>query len=820
MVKLPRIVLKLFRDVWKGKIQYGAVALIIFLGVSIFICCYEAYLNLNMSYNTFYDRLNMADYWISVDGISRNAVRDMNEITGVEAYGRIVEDLFIDMGGESGEKISGRVISLPGNEMPGVNTLEVEAGNYFSQSSGREILVERHFADYYNLKPGNWLTLEHNEVKASYRIRGIVMSPEHIWVVKSAQEPMATARTFGVIFMPTLTAEKIFDMEGVVNDVTLTIAPNLDKDKIMAQVRTILERNYIKRMTSKDDPVVLQNRRIDIVQGIRTAYMTERKNMPVVQILRQDMDQFAMLAFLFPILFLSMASLTIYVLLNRLVESQRIQIGLMRAMGYGQRTVMFHYLGFALIVGTLGSFTGVIAGHLMANGLTEQYVHQLNIPIIETDLHWGAILGGLATGLFIPLLAGFMPAWSTARIRPAEAMRPPAPSLGNRYIMKFLAFILRPFPYFIKMPIRNIFRNFKRSLFMASGIASAIIMVLVAMSFVDAVDLMFSRQYGTVQKYDAMVHLQGESAASNVSLISHLDGVTAAEAVLDIPYRIRFKDKKIDTSIEGIPENSNMLNLITPEGVKVDVSADGILLPSSYKDKLGAQIGDTIHLEPLTGTVGETDKRVSGYIWSYIGGRTYMPLREVQKLQRDFGAATAIMVNFDGPPSEYTIKRIYNIPQVASIELTADTRKALDDQMGFFWVMIGIMLLMGTALGAAIIFNGVMVNVTQRTREMATMRAVGLGDSMLSFMISLENILVAGIGIAMGIPLGTYISQMFFQAMATSAEDIISFTLEILPRSYVIAAVAAVIIMLLSQIPAIWQISHQNLATVTKEWNE
>ncbi|MCX5997168.1 MAG: FtsX-like permease family protein [Chloroflexi bacterium] len=820
MVKLPRIYLKLLRDVWKGKIQYGAVSLIIFLGVSIFICCYEAYLNLNMSYNTFYDRLNMADYWISVDGISRNAVKDMNEIAGVEAYGRIVEDLFIDMGGENGEKISGRVISLPENKMPVVNMLEVEAGNYFSQSSGREILVERHFADYYNLKPGNWLTLEHDEVKASYRIRGIVMSPEHIWVVKSAQEPMATARTFGVIFMPAITAEKIFDMEGVVNEVTLSVAPNMDKDKILAQVRTILERNYIKRMTSKDDPVVLQNRRVDIVEGIRTAYMTERKNMPVVQILRQDMDQFAMLAFLFPILFLSMASLTIYVLLNRLVESQRIQIGLMRAMGYGQRTVMFHYLGFDLIVGTLGSLTGVIAGHLMANGLTEMYIKQLNIPIIETDLHWGAILGGLATGLLIPLLAGFMPAWSTVRIRPAEAMRPPAPSVGNRYIMKFLAFILRPFPYFIKMPIRNIFRNFRRSLFMASGIASAIIMVLVAMSFVDAVDQMFSRQYGIVQKYDAMIHLQGESAASNVSLISHLEGITAAEAVLDIPYRIRFGDKKIDTSVEGIPEKSTMLNLITPEGIKIDVSTDGILLPNSYKDKLGAKIGDTVRLEPLTGTVGETDKRVAGYIWSYVGGRAYMPLREVQKLQRDFGAATAIMVNFDGPPDDYTIKRIYNIPQVASIELTADTRKMVDEQMGFFWVMIGIMLLMGTALGAAIIFNGVMVNVTQRTREMATMRAVGLGDNMLSFMISLENILVAGIGIAAGIPLGTYISQMFFQAMSTSAEDIISFTLEILPRSYIIAAVAAVVIMLLSQIPAILQISHQNLATVTKEWNE
>ena len=94
--------------------------------------------------------------------------------------------------------------------------------------------------------------------------------------------------------------------------------------------------------------------RIDIVTGIRSAYMTARKDLPAVQVLRQDLESFATLAFLFPFMFLTIASLTIYVLLNRLVESQRIQIGLMRSIGYSTRSVLFHYLGFALIVGIAG----------------------------------------------------------------------------------------------------------------------------------------------------------------------------------------------------------------------------------------------------------------------------------------------------------------------------------------------------------------------------------------------------------------------------------------------------------------------------------
>ena len=321
---MKRLNLKLLRDVWKSRIQYGAVSFIIFLGVAIFICCYEAYLNLNLSYNAFYDRLNMADYWISVDWVGRRAVKEMNDIPGVQAYGRIVEDLFIDMGGESGEKVVGRVISLPDRESPAINSIAIEAGEYFSRTFGREILVERHFADFYNIKPGNWMTLEREDVKSSFKVRGIVMSPEHIWVVKSAQEPMPTPRTFGVIFMPLREAEQIFGMEGIYNDITFTVAPDLDRVKVLDQVKDILRRNYIKRVTSKDDPVVLQTRRIDIVTGIRSAYMTARKDLPAVQVLRQDLESFATLAFLFPFMFLTMASLTIYVLLNRLVESQRI----------------------------------------------------------------------------------------------------------------------------------------------------------------------------------------------------------------------------------------------------------------------------------------------------------------------------------------------------------------------------------------------------------------------------------------------------------------------------------------------------------------
>jgi putative ABC transport system permease protein len=820
MVTLPRLHLKLLRDVKAARVQFGAVAFIILLGISIFICAYEAYRNLDISYSVSFNVLNMGDYWISVDEVDSQAVRKINKIDGVKAVGRIIGDVFIDLKEDSGEKIVGRVLSLPPHGFPILNALRIESGNYISSGMRREVLVEKHFADYHQFKPGDEITVERDGKRARFTISGIVVSPEHIWVVKSAQEPMPSPRTFGIIFMNQSMVEDLFDMKGSVNEIVIAVSEGIDHDEVITEVKNILSQHFVKRITSEDDPVTVRTRKIDIVKGVRAGTLVKREDLPTIQMLRQDMESFAMLAYFFPLLFLSMASLAIYVLLSRLIESQRIQIGLMTAIGYSKSAILFHYAGFALMVGIIGSVLGVVVGHILANGLTDIYVQQLNIPYTVVQVHWDVLAIGVVIGIVVPVLAGLIPALSTLGIHPAEAMRPTSPSSGNRIVMKALAFLFKRVSYILKLPVRNVFRNIRRSLFMSMGVASAVILVLVAMSFVDAMQNSMDMQFNVIQRYDAFVHFQGRTAVSTVAYVRNLDGIASAEAIMELPYRMVNGNRKVDTSILGLPEGSSMFTLQTPEGTRVDVASDGILVPFSLKNKLGAEIGDRIILEPLTGTVGQVEKTLAGYIFTYLGGRVYMPLQEAQRMVRDPGSTTGILLKFNGQPSSELLKRLYRVPQVASVELVEDTLKLMDEMMGFFWVMITIMLLMGCALGIAIIFNGVTVNVLQRKREVATMRAVGLSDSALTAIISIENWIIGCIGVLIGIPMGYYIADLFMKQMSTSAEDIVSINLVIFPRSYAIAIVAALIVLIISQIPAIRSISRQNLATVTKEWNE
>ena len=352
---------------------------------------------------------------------------------------------------------------------------------------------------------------------------------------------------------------------------------------------------------------------------------------------------------------------------------------------------------------------------------------------------------------------------------------------------------------------------------MAMGVASAIALILVSLSFVDATESLMYTQFEVIQNYDARLHFQGQGAVATASYIEHLQGIQEAEPVLELPYRLQSGDQVADSSILGLPKDSTMYTLLTPEGHPTTVVEDGILLSIPLKNKLGAELGDEIHLEPVVGSVGETEKTLAGFINEPLGGRAFMPLEEAQELLRSPGAATGVLLRFDGEPSAALLERLYRLPEVASIEFSGEAKRFVDELMGFFWAFIGVMLAMGFALGMAIIFNGVTVNVLERRREIAIMRAVGMSQSRLVIILTLENLLIGCLGVAIGIPLGRYIANYL---MAQVEMDIFSMTAIIFPRSYIIACVSALVILLVSQIPAIRHVSRMSLPTATKDWSE
>jgi putative ABC transport system permease protein len=817
MVRLSGLQRKLLRDIRASRAQYGAVVLVIILGVSIFVASFAAYQNLYSSYENSYRRLRMADYWISVDRVSSSAADEMDRLDGVSAQGRIIGEVIIDQEKETAPRVEGRVISLPTNDRPKVNDIHIEDGEYFSPGTRREVLLEKHFAEYHGIGTGDTLTLKLDNVRADFLVTGIVTSPEYLWVAKNAQEPFTSPRNFGVIFMPDIEAEEIFGMKGYVNEIDLIVDPGVDTDRVFTDVRSILRDHYIDRLTSQDEPLDIATRKTDIIKGVQTAHMTARKDNVADRLLKLDLDGFREIAELFPALFLTMAALAIYVLLNRLVESQRVQIGLMRALGYSRAKVIGHYLGFALVVGLLGSILGGAFGYILASVLTQEYAAELKIPFVTIVPHIDIIILGMLVGIIIPLAAAVFPSMTASRMHPAEAMRPAAPVAGHRTLPEMVFPFLKRLPQVLKIPMRNVFRNLRRSFFMATGVASAIIMIMVSMSFVDAIQTTLNTQFEKLQNYDARIILRGNGSTETAAFVGHLGGVEQAEAILEWPYRIIHNEKVSDSSILGLSGQSTMYRLVTPEGTPISVQENGILLTQSLKKKLNVEAGDKVQLEPIIGTVGLIEKEVTGFVDEPLGSRAFLPLKDAQYALQMPGAATGVLLRFDSEPSDRLLQRLYDIPQTASVEFASETRQFVDQLMGFFYVFVGVMLIMGVTLGISIVFNGVTINVLERRREFAVMRAVGMGRSGIGLIITLENLATGLFGIIFGILAGQYAAGYFLSVFET---DIFTMSNLILPRSYIIAAISALVILLLSQVPAIRQVYRLSLSTATKTWAE
>jgi putative ABC transport system permease protein len=335
----------------------------------------------------------------------------------------------------------------------------------------------------------------------------------------------------------------------------------------------------------------------------------------------------------------------------------------------------------------------------------------------------------------------------------------------------------------------------------------------------DMVQDMVGPQLEKSQHYDARVILQGVGSESTATQIAHMDGVEEAEALIEQSYRVKANGASQSTSIRGLVAGSTMYSLYTPEGESIAVSEEGIILPEFISEKLGVGVGDTVYLEPLVGTVGEAEKTVSGLTAEPWGGFPVLPLEEAQQLFDLPGAATSIFVRFYGEPSPELLERIYDIPEVASIEQASALKDYMDDSLAAMYAMVGVMLAMSFGLGMAIVFNGVTVNVLERRREIAIMRALGMSDGQLATQITLENMGTAAIGIALGLPLGYQLANYIMVASSEGMEGF-NFTAIVYPRSYVIAAVLSVVILLVSQIPAIRRMTKMSLPTVTKDWSE
>ncbi|MFQ5793728.1 MAG: FtsX-like permease family protein [Candidatus Bipolaricaulia bacterium] len=784
--------LKVLRDIRVHRYQFAALIVIVMLGVASFIGLIAAYQNLSRSYNHTYDLLNFADATIAVEGAPTSVVGEIVRLAGVAAAeGRLVVDTGLWLGEQDRSQV--RLIGLPADRHPTVNDVHVERGRYFRAEDRDVVLLERHFADFYSYEVGTAIHPIIAGERMTLNAIGIAASPEYLILAPSQRQIMISPRQFAVLFVPQPTLQDLIGFGDRINQVSLRVTDRAQRGATLTAVEEILAPYRIREIIT-------------------------RENQPSNAALQLDLEGYRELAWMLPSLILLAAALSVYIALSRMIQAQRPQIGLFKALGYPDRSVLRHYLLFSLVVALIGTILGLALGQGISGALTRIYATELGIPFVKTAIYPVTWVEGALLSLIFCVVAGFLPARAATKLRPAEAMRlDPAVTRVQGYVPLVERFFARlvSLPVTVKIPLRNLFRNRRRTLSTATGLMFAFILLLATWAFFDSMDHMLNRQYRRIERWDIAVDFSSPQPDSLTAQIAAWDGVQIVEPTLQLPGTVRTEDgaRELETLIIAMEPTGTLHQLQLPEGMSSEAAlrSGQVVLTPPLTRELNVDEADRVTVETPWGAEPFT---VSGVSDEIMGTVAYIPLADGHRLM---GAPmpwlNGLYLSVDEADLKAVQVALYRLPDTSGVqikrEIVADWREIL----ALFYAFMGVILGFALIMAFAIVFNTVTVNVLEREREIGTMRTLGSGRRQIVGLVTVENLLIGFLSVAPGLLLGV---AMAYELMGSFTNEMFTMQLKIYPWSYVIVVGGVLITILISQLPALRRLNRLDLAEVTK----
>lgn len=756
---------RLWRTFRKNRLQFLAVALVVMIGVSVFISMNTAYYNLNRSRNMFYQENDFADYYFHVVRAPHQVVKRVEALPGVAMVtGRVQMDVPIMR--DKGERGTAR---LTGYRLPmdkEVNRIELGSGRMFDKDPGGgriEVLTDPQFAAANRLNPGDRLVVAAQGREVVLTVTGTGSGPEFIYPMKDAASLMPEPENFGIIMAPLNQVQQILGLSGQVNQVLIKVAPGYDEEKVAKEVKQILKPyGNLASYPRKDQ---LSHAMLDAeLEGLKNS----SKSLPTI--------------------FLGLAAIVQYVMLGRMIKTQRQQIGILKALGFDRRRIVFHYAAYSMLITFLGAVLGIIFGIMLSSVFSKTYAIFFNLPQEIGGLNVSAIIYGLIFSSVAGAAAGLGASRGILLINPAESMRPEPPRISGRIWLERWTGLWRKLDNPWRMSVRTVWRNGWRSFFTMIGVMFAAGMLIIAFFADDSMDFMLKQHFAYEKSYDHLIRFTGPIKEYEILNISRLDGVVKAEPLLEVPVRVNFAGREEDDLLVGLMPDTTLRKVFSDDGTPLMVPEEGVLLNDRTASKLGVQVGDMVAIETRmeTGASQETSLKVLGVNHQVIGGGSYVSLRQANQVLRESRGVSAVMLKVDPGKVDSLERELNRMTGVGSVQSRQRELAGFEKQMGYMIYFVVIMVAFAAILGFAIVYNSSIIGFSERQRELALLKVMGFTDREVSGLLLRENLLQSIPGVFLGLPFGRLMSQGYVAAINT---DVFSFPVVVYPKTYLISAV-------------------------------
>lgn len=529
------------------------------------------------------------------------------------------------------------------------------------------------------------------------------------------------------------------------------------------------------------------------------------------------------LAKIFPVFFFAVAALVCLTTMTRMVDEQRINIGTLKGLGYKTSQISKKYILYALIACLTGSILGLAIGFsvfptviFFAYGMMysiENIVYVFSIPIA---------IGITSLALIIITLSAYMACRKELKETPAILMRPKAPKSGKRILLERVPFIWNRFSFISKVTVRNIFRYKKRFLMTVLGIAGCTALILTGFGIKDSIEMILTGQYGTLFKYDMSLVIQSDMTDKQIyelrKNLSDIDEINKYEF-----FSYENGDIKVNNTTKEItivvPENlKKMDKFIHLQDRKtqnpIKLNNKGIVLTEKIARDLGVKAGDEIEL------INSDDKKakikVSHITENYISHYAYISPENYTKLfekDLDFNRVIGILNNPSVKIEDKLSKKLFDIDTIDGITFNTASKETFHNTIKNLNYVVLIMIISAGALAFVVLYNLTNVNISERIREIATIKVLGFYDKEVSAYIYRENIILTIIGTVVGLGLGTILHKFI---MVTVEIQSMMFGRVIDMSSYFIATVLTIVLSLFVNLAMFYKLRNVKMVESLK----
>lgn len=706
---------KLLRDLAHLWGQMVAIALVVTCGIGMFVTLRSMHRYLLSTQASYYRDYRFAEAFAQLKRAPLAVAAEIAALPEVAAAEpRIVFDVLLDVPGLP-EPATGRLVSIPRDRQPALNALHLRRGRWIAGRN--EVLVSEAFARANRLEIGGTLGAVVHGRWQRLRIVGLALSPEYVYEIRGAGDVFPDNRRFGVIWMAYGDLAAAFDLEGAFNNLTLTLAPGASEAGVIARLDRRLARYGGLGAYSREDHVS---------HRFVTDEITETQVTSVA----------------IPAIFLGVTGFLLHIVMSRLVATQRDQIAVLKAFGYGSGAVGGHYLKLALAPVLAGSAAGAAAGLWLAAGLAKVYARFYQFPVLRYEPEPGivalAVLIGGGSALF--------GAWEAARramaLPPAEAMRPEAPTRFRRGWLERLAGKRLASPE-TRILLRNLERRPWKSLLSILGVALAGAIVVLGRYAWDAIDLMKTVQFQTVQREDVTVVLREPSSAAVRHALGRLPGVLRVEPFRVVAARFRNGHHTYRSALQGLDPGGELRQIVDRDGRRHDLPAGGVLLTARLAERLAVRPGDWLTVEILEGARPVREVVVAGVVDEMIGMSAYLELPDLNRLMREGDTLSGAWLKVDPPAREGLYARLKRLPAVTGVGVREAALQGFQSTVAeSFRVSITTLIAFACVISFGVIYNGARIALSERGRELASLRILGFSRAEVASMLLGEQALL------------------------------------------------------------------------------